>query len=341
MKKINIIKKNIKMKWHTKLLFAVLFCILLITIAALVRFYYKVNNQNNEAYLDQNIIADFDSNKSNYKIYKNDNGLLGVMNKDDRTVIEPQWNNIYFLNSNRFVVQKKIDGNSQMGIIDIDENFIVPFIFKEFAAVGKDYLIGYFDDEDGFSVFDTSGNLLTDKKWLDYSYDENSKILTLTNKLGNFNYIFDDDKLICTDIKMTYEIKSSSPVIIKMDIHDENVINEINSERLKDIFDISCVYFESLIYDDMKRIKDITNSQFYQPLSSNDYFKDCKVKSISDVTLKTSDTDDESYELCTEITYDYIGKHKTIDNLKSAISLSIIEDSNGSMILKSITKEEL
>ena len=78
---------------------------------------------------------------------RNDDGMLGIVDSEGRSVIEPQWDNIYILNSNRFAVQKKINDVLKMGIIDSDENYITPFIYTKFISVDNDYLIGYFENE--------------------------------------------------------------------------------------------------------------------------------------------------------------------------------------------------
>ncbi len=338
--KNNIIKKNSKMKWYIKLAFVILFCMLAVTAVFLLKFYYDVNKQNNQSYLEQNIIADFDSNKSNYKIFKSDDGMLGVMNKDDRTIIDPQWNNIYFLNSNRFVVQKKINDVPEMGIIDVDENYTVPFIYKEFISVGKEYLLGYFEDETGFSIFDTSGNLISDQKWLKYSYDDENKLLTVSRENADYTYSVNNKEIILSDIVLKHESDSDDSFEITTNIPDADLLNVTEIEKVRTAFNISCDYFESLICNDRTKIEKITNSHYYQSLSSNDFFKDCTINRITGVSVKKSYGENEGYNISAEIDYEYTGKDKVISNLKSKISLSVIYDGD-SMILKSINKEEL
>lgn len=338
--KINISDKNSKARWHVKLLFIFLFCVLIITLAALIKFYYDVNKYDNQAYLDSNIITDFSNNKNNYKIIRNDDGMLGVTDNENRSVIEPHWNNIYFLNSNRFAVQKKISGVLKMGIIDSDENYITPFIYKKFMSVGNDYLIGYFEDENGFSLFDTSGNLISNKKWLEYKYDKENNKLILSNEYENYVYLNQDEKITCTEIDFEYNIDSKPELNVKLNINNVELIEQINSDELFNIFKVICIYFDALISNNMNKINQITNDQFYSSLSSNNLFDKCEIKGISDVSLEQSVTEESTYILSTVIIYDYMGHERNIKNLKSLLSLIIIKDNN-SIILKSINKEEI
>mgnify|MGYP002557850071 FL=1 len=336
--KINISDKNNKMNWHIKLMFIFLFCTLVVMLAALIKFYYDVNKENNQAYLDSNIITDLSTDKTNYKIIRNDDGMLGIVDSEGRSVIEPQWDNIYILNSNRFAVQKKINDVLKMGIIDSDENYITPFIYTKFISVDNDYLIGYFENETGFSVFDTCGNLITDKKWLKYQYDKDNKKLTLSNDSGDYIFLNDNNKIICSEIKFSRKIKSE--INITFDVNNAELIEQTNSDDLFDIFNIMCTYFEALTSNNMKEIKKITNDQYYSSLSLNNFFNNCEIKNISNVKIEKFISEEYTYILSVEVIYDYKNHEKNIKNLKSLLSLMVIKDGD-SMILKSINKEEL
>ena len=336
--KINISDKNNKMNWHIKLMFIFLFCTLVVMLAALIKFYYDVNKENNQAYLDSNIITDLSTDKTNYKIIRNDDGMLGIVDSEGRSVIEPQWDNIYILNSNRFAVQKKINDVLKMGIIDSDENYITPFIYTKFISVDNDYLIGYFENETGFSVFDTCGNLITDKKWLKYQYDKDNKKLTLSNDSGDYIFLNDNNKILCSEIKFSRKIKSE--INITFDVNNAELIEQINSDNLFDIFNIMCTYFEALTSNNMEEIKKITNDQYYSSLSLNNFFNNCEIKNISNVKIEKFISEECTYILSVEVIYDYKNHEKNIKNLKSLLSLTVIKDGD-SMILKSINKEEL
>ena len=273
-----------------------------------------------------------------YKIIRNDDGMLGIVDSEGRSVIEPQWDNIYILNSNRFAVQKKINDVLKMGIIDSDENYITPFIYTKFISVDNDYLIGYFENETGFSVFDTCGNLITDKKWLKYQYDKDNKKLTLSNDSGDYIFLNDNNKIICSEIKFSRKIKSE--INITFDVNNAELIEQTNSDDLFDIFNIMCTYFEALTSNNMEEIKKITNDQYYSSLSLNNFFNNCEIKNISNVKIEKFISEEYTYILSVEVIYDYKNHEKNIKNLKSLLSLMVIKDGD-SMILKSINKEEL
>lgn len=328
--KININSKNIQIKWHIKLLFIILCCVLIVMIAVLIKFYIDVNKKNNQSYPDMNILTDV--NKNNYKIIRNDNGLLGVSDNEDRSVIEPQWDNIYFLNSNRFAVQKKINNVTKMGIIDSDENCITPFIYKKIISVGDNYLAGYFENEEGFSLFDTSGNIVSDKKWLEYKYDKENQILILTDENGKFSYKDDNGKLICKEVIFSYKL-ASGDTGINIKINNEKILEDNNTDSLIQMADVIHQSYKT-VFDKNNVSQDINKSVIAENL-----FENCIITNISDINIVPSDSDAFTYIASSEITYNYDGNEKKINDLKSFLSLTLIKDGN-SIILKSINKEE-
>ena len=101
MKKINrefIIGKTGASAKHIKIFLLLMFIVLIVLIAALVNFYMDVNK--NSPTENSDIIVKLNENGYGYKIFKNDDGMLGVADKDETVIIQPQWKEIYFLNSN-------------------------------------------------------------------------------------------------------------------------------------------------------------------------------------------------------------------------------------------------
>lgn len=332
--KINIVDRTANMKWYIKLLIVILSGLLVLMAVILVRFYLDVNNKNDQMLLSQGIIKEANIEKNDYKLFRDDNGKFGIMDSDECQIIEPQWDNIYLLNSNRFVVQMNFNETVKMGIIDSDENHISPFVYGKFQSIGDEFIAGYFSDEDGFSLFDTSGNILLYEKWIDYKYCDDS--ITLMNEYGEFIYINDSGMLSCKEIDLN---RSTGNFNVKMCIDSERIINELTIKKLNSIFDISCVYVDFLTSEEVD-IKNITNDKYFSSLASNNFFEKCEVQSIGDFKIRNSADLENSYVVSTEILYDYIGEGKRISNLKSLLSMTIVEE-DGRLILKSINKEEL
>ncbi|MGN0614373.1 MAG: hypothetical protein ACI4JB_10810 [Porcipelethomonas sp.] len=342
MKKISKIKisdRYGRTKWYVKLLFSLLICAAVVMIAALIKFYFDVNKDNNAgSETDNNMIVSFDSVKSNYTIFRSEDGMAGVKDSDDRYIIEPRWQNIYFLNSGRFAVSQKENGKVVMGIIDSDENFITPFIFERLVSIGKDYIAGYFSDEEGFALLDTSGDMISDKIWKSFVFDDKSGVISLTSDTGKYSYLHDGNMLICTSVSFSDRAGGCE---VNFSCTDEQVIENIGENKVYSIFDTVCAYFQYIISHNVSDISDITDERFFSSISTNDLFKNCSINGIENLKLAYKAEDTESYEISAEVSYDYEDGENVINDLRSLITLTLVNDSKHSVILKSVNKEEL
>lgn len=181
MKKINkifVTGKSEKSNRYLKWIFVFLFAVLIALSAALIKFYFDVNKSTEKKEPDHGIITDFNSSANGYRTFTSEDGGVGVVNDDGRVIVEPEWNSIHFLKADRFIVSEMFNGIEKMGIIDIDDNIITPFIFQSFDPVGQSLVKGYVSEEDGFIIFDVSGNLLSGYKWDSVSLRDDKILLT-------------------------------------------------------------------------------------------------------------------------------------------------------------------
>ncbi len=337
--KITVANKLNKKKWYVKLMFAFLLCIFIMSAASLIKFYFDVNKDNvGNSYPGNNIIADLDTKKNNYRIFVSDDGMFGVKDSEDRYIIEPKWNNISFLNSERFAVQQKYDDKLKIGVIDCDENCISPFIFDNIVSIGKDFLAGYLSDEDGFALLDTSGNIISEKVWTSFEYNKTTSTVILSSDFGKYSYKYDNGILNCLSLEFSKNIENYT---VNYHSNNFNLIKSISPEKIYSIYDTACIYLGFLISGDMNDISSITNEQYEDSLAVNDFFENCRIKKIDKLNIDFTKNDTEAYTLSAEIAYEYKDEDKTIENLKSLISLLFVKDEKNSIILKSINKEEL
>lgn len=337
-KRIKISDRYLKTKWYIKVLVIILACVFIIMIAALIKFYFDVNKESSITDNDSNIIADFGTLDSNYVFYRNKEGLAGVKDANDRYIIEPCWNNIFFLSDGRFVVQKRDNEELTMAVIDSNENYITPFVFKDIVSIGTDFLAAYFNSGNGFALLDTSGNYLSDKVWTGYEYNDTQKTVSLTDKTGKYSYRYENDILLCTDISLKEKVENFD---ISYNSDDYTLIHNITSDRICSVFQSACLYFSSMLSGNTSIISEITDKQFLDSLSGNNLFNNCTIKAINNLKIDYSGNQSDDYVVSAEITYDYIEEDLHIENLKSLVSLTFTDDENHVIILKSINKEEL
>ncbi len=342
MKKISKIKisgGSIKTKWYIWLLVAVLACALIVMTAVLTKLYFDVNQDSGSNPVpDSNIIADFDDVKNNYVIFSGEDGLSGIKDVNGRYIIEPRWNNIYFLCNDRFAVEQKNGNNTEIAVVDSEENFITPFIFRDISLIGSDFLAGNFISQEGFALLDTCGNIILDKIWTDSEYDETSETVTLTNQTGKYSYKYENNLLICTGIAFNSMVSGCD---VSCFSDDKTLIEDISPDRMYNMFDSACIYFSSLLSENKTDISEITNEQFIDTLSANSLFRNCTVKNIKNIQIQPDENGSVGYMFSAEVLYNYDGEEVSIENLKSLVSLHFVEDENHKIILKSVNKKEI
>ncbi|MGN0621758.1 MAG: WG repeat-containing protein [Porcipelethomonas sp.] len=328
-------KTGINGRW-IKWVFILLFVLLFILSAALISFYFDVNKKTDKSYDDKNanILAEFDKSESSLKTYEDENGRTGVINEDGRVIIDAEWDDIYFLKSDRFIVSDRVNGSVRMGIIDIDENFVSPFVFSSFDSVNSEIIKGYVSEENGYMIFDTSGNSISGTIW-DEVTSKDGQVL-LSRKNDSFSAVFSGKELSFTSADM---VRKADGHLIYVKTSDAGLISSLGNEKLSRIADISSEYLEALIVNNKTKISELTEEQYYSSLAENKIFDNCSVNSIT--SCEMSAKDDLSYIFSATIDYDYKTDDTEIKNIISRISLNIVKNEQGKFVLKSINKTDL
>ena len=82
--------------------------------------------------------------------------------------------------------------------------------------------------------------------------------------------------------------------------------------------------------------------QYFQSLSSNNFFEGCNLNSISDFSFEIKQEKSKiSYDVSILANYNYKNKNIEINGISSEIIFNMVFDENNRLILKSINKTEL
>lgn len=342
MRKINNVSvsstNGILVSRYFKIFIAVLLVLMIAMAMVLAKIYIDVNKRqtekNNSA---KNIISQMDKNIDDYTIFENEEGLLGVSEKNGSIVLEPRWKDIYILSEKRFIVSRMVSGNKRMGIVDKESNIIIPFIFNSFKLLGGGFLGGFTGNNNELFLFDRFGNILTNKLWSGCRYSNdivylNDKKNEYRGKLSDGNFRFIYTKINCAPERIPFDIVFTDP----------EKIESIGIENIERIADITEGYLKYLISNDKIDISELTSEQYFSSLSSNDFFKDCRIKKISNFGIEVSKEKSAiSYSIKLVVNYDYSQKDVDLKNISSEIKFNIVSDENNRLVLKSINKTEL
>lgn len=334
-KTVKFLNRKIKNKWYIRILIPALIIILLILVAVLAKFYFNINSKEKEMPVtERNIIVEDESQINEYVVFSGNDGLFGVKDANGRSVIEPLWENVFFLGNDRFAVESK----GRIAVTDNEKNFITPFMFKQIKLTGDNFLIADLYSDKGFTLLDTAGNIISDKVWSEFEYDESNKTITLTNSGESYCYGYENDLLICTAVNFDSQVNGYN---IEFSSADKKLIDKISEEKMQNIFKSSCVYFSSLISEKQTDISKITSKQFVDNLSATNFFENCTIKTINNIKIGIVDESINDYTLSAEFIYDYSYDDVIAENIKSLVTLHFVEDEQHRIILKSVNKKEL
>lgn len=337
--KIRIFGKKVRTKWLIVGLAAVLLCALIVMFLVLSKFYlFSDKNSKNTTVPENNIVSYANDAENKYVIFSNEEGLYGIKDIYGRNVTEPGWNNVYFLENDRFAVEQKIGETTELAVLDSEGNLITPFIFSNIEHIGGKFLAGYLSSQEGFALLDTEGNILTDRTWTNSEYNEKNDTVILTDLTGKYSYKFENNLLLCTSVTFD-SIVSNCDIGYLSD--DKALIEEVSIDRMYTMFDSACIYFSALLSENKENISEITNEQYLDTLSANILFRNCTVKNIKNIQIKSDENDSVGYMFSAEVLYNYDGEDVSIENLKSLVSLHFVEDENYRIILKSVNKKEI
>ena len=91
--------------------------------------------KNKEKTFDYGYISCY-ANPQNDENPANPDNLYGIMDSQDKVIVKPEYESVYPMVKNKFVVRKRVDDFMQSALIDNKENFIIPFFIGEIRQTG-------------------------------------------------------------------------------------------------------------------------------------------------------------------------------------------------------------
>ena len=334
---VSISSKKFPSGKYIKLIIVFLMSALVLMALILIKVYFDVNKKNMEKESsNNNITMQNYGSYQGFEVFEDENGLLGVVN-NDRVIIDAAWENVFILSENRFIVGKRIADTKKMGIIDLYGNIVSPFIFSEFRSLGNDFIGGFTGNGNEFFLFDRYGNVQYNKLWDSYEYD--GSIITLGSGGDLFSGEITDKGFRFNNIDLVRKVNN---VGITINFSGSEKINKVGVENILRTADIICGYLQALVNGNMENISDLTSEQYFQSLSSNNFFEGCNLNSISDFSFEIKQEKSKiSYDVSILANYNYKNKNIEINGISSEIIFNMVFDENNRLILKSINKTEL
>ncbi len=320
-----------------RLLISILFILSIGLAIAVTRFNLTGSSKGSNIITSPDIQSVTNITYNNYTVFKSSADLYGVIDDNDRVIIEPAWSDIIFTDSGKMIVSKNIDNNYYSGIIDNQDNILIPFIYSEFKEVNSEIIFGYLEENKKIVVFNGNGVPYINDEWDRYIVNDN--FVSLYKDSTQYTGRIEDGKLDL--IKMVI----SSSVIdndFKLTIYgDEYKINS-NYKLIQEAFDQSIVIFEELF-----GVSSADDSIYNSNIILNASMMDYQFSKLNSVALDTCEDTKSATSYRFKVRFQCIPKSELLldENLQNKLNYTIeicmIKDRNGKLAVKNIDKMQI
>ncbi|NLP26837.1 MAG: WG repeat-containing protein [Clostridiales bacterium] len=321
----------------TRLLISILFILSIGLAIAVTRFNLSGNYKGFTITATPDIQSVTSITYDNYTVFSNSENLYGVIDNNDRIIIEPVWNDITFTSSGKMIVLKNISNNYYSGIIDNQDNILIPCIYSEFKEINSEVIFGYLHENKKIVVFNGNFVPYVNEEWDSCAVKDS--FLFLYKDSTRYMGRIDGEKLDLVKMDISDNIMSND---FKLSIYGDKYKINSNHKLLQEVFDQSKIIFEQLFVADIEN-PDASNSQAIQNASMEGY--DISKLLAINMDVCGGINTNKCYKL--EIKFQCILKSeleldRSLQNkLNYAIEICMIKDRNGKLAIKSIDKTQI
>ena len=147
--------------------------------------------------------------------------MYGVADSSGNMVIEAMWKHLCFIGTDYVVATQTEAGGGQTGILDLEGNVIVPFVYSEIQTLTSSFYLASFADSScgRFVLYDDSFRAENACTWDDCQAEKDQ--ITLRKGKDSFSFVISDDtltlkkmELIRTDENTTFSVNYDAALSI-------------------------------------------------------------------------------------------------------------------------------
>lgn len=186
------------MNKHTKLFVVFLFALLAVLIIASVSFSLDISHGSEESRIET---SDVSVNANGKQIFQSEDGLYGVEDASGNTLIDAQWVQLRFLNTDHLSAVTETDDGLRMGVLDLDGNVAAPFVYDTIEPVSTSYFRANFADSEQCVLYDSTFCAVESEVWDSCLYEDAQIVLTKAEDV--YHFAVADNGLVLTEISLT------------------------------------------------------------------------------------------------------------------------------------------
>lgn len=176
------------MNKRTRLIVSLLFAVIIILAAAIIKFYVSVPDNTLSTENQAEIVKTFETDNYGNVIFSDGKGGFGITNSG-KIIVSPEWHELSFAGDGICIASRKISGKLLYGCIDFEGNIILPFIYSSITKYDVGNLIVYCAESssDGLYVLYNKNFMpLFRQSWNSCSFGDEE--IELSDKAGIYKY---------------------------------------------------------------------------------------------------------------------------------------------------------
>ena len=293
------------MSKHMRFIVTVLLAVVLLLAAAIIKFYSDTGKSTGAGSAKIDVEKKLGSDQMGNRIFEDSSGLYGVIDSNERVVIDPQWIELKFVGENLCMVSKRLNGKLMTGCIDFEGNVVVPMIYRDIIKQSRGNFVfytAYPAADDSCVLYDINFAPLFKRSWEGCSINENEMILTGTN--GTYTYNIDYTGLT---LKNAVLHNTAFDCEYELDVRSKNILLQLDPDMLDAICADSGKYIEYAFTGSREYLSDVRTGEksvFTTIFPDDKKILSKKLTGISNVVIYITDSDDDKPHYTVSLTAD-------------------------------------
>ena len=273
---------------------------------AIRKFHSDTTTSTGNNTFQTDIISSLDADSDGNRIFKDNSGLSGIIDGNNRIIVAPEWHDLKFTGKNICTARQRIDDKLFSGCIDYEGNIIVPFIYNSIEHYEKDGFVFYIalSGDNSCVIYDENFTPCFRKSWKNYTLSENTDEIIFRTDNATYGYAISENGFRLKSVEIVGKTLERSFVL---SVYSRILLSKLSVPMLEKIVDITGKYIEYAYTGNDIILDDITNggrAGFLQLFPEDHRILSKKLLNISDIFMYSVRSDDDTPHYAVSVTAD-------------------------------------
>lgn len=266
------------MNKHTKLLVGILVAVLFLLILAIISFWGSISKNSEAEQSTGNSGTDI-VNQDGNQIIEGENHRYGMIDSGGNLIIDAEWEQLHFIGKEYLTAVKTIFNDTRTGILDLEGNVVVPFVYDDISALTSSYYVASFAESKQIVIYDSTfravGSIVGD------AYQLEKTQLTLTHGEDAFTFDLSENPALLTNMQLS---RMEEEVPFHVGLTNPSKQNMLSPNEWSYVTDLAQACLTMFKTQDMDAAGQLTDAEHLSKIQSAAKLSDAKVTHI-DQTL--------------------------------------------------------